>query len=138
MDERKSTMGKLDKPECHSVFAMLWIVVTNVLFSILQFVKSVKIALFEKTGKDMSEDAPDNPEVQTVPESVNFHFTRQCNYECEYWDAFNKGGGLLAGAGDTECPVVFHRGHFPLRSSSIEVIYIFLVLNDTSHDTSHS
>ena len=50
-------------------------------YSILQFLKSLLFTLFPSLDKENVKGKGDTACV--IPESVNYHFTRQCNYNCE-------------------------------------------------------
>ena len=54
---------------------------SRLFYSILQFLKSLLLTLFPSLEKENVKGKGDTACV--IPESVNYHFTRQCNYNCE-------------------------------------------------------
>ena len=57
---------------------------SGLLYSLLQFIKSLLWIFFPSFDKEHDRAVRGEGDTVTViPESVNYHFTRQCNYNCE-------------------------------------------------------
>ena len=69
-----------------SMFEALYWVVRTVFLGLISLARMLKIYQLGKPSEEGAETALD---VKNIPESVNFHFTRQCNYQCGFYAAIN-------------------------------------------------
>ena len=63
-----------------SIMSWSW---SRLLNSMLQFIKSLLWIFFPSFDKENDRVRGEGDTVTVIPESVNYHFTRQCNYNCK-------------------------------------------------------
>ena len=85
MDKSYKIVDKIFKMT-GSVFEALYWVVRTVFLGLISLARRLKIYQLGKPSEEVTGTALD---VKNVPESVNFHFTRQCNYQCGFYAAIN-------------------------------------------------